>query len=60
MMTKRTDAEEAALTEIARREIAWTMVRKRVRVWVIGGAAVIGAGLFLWREGRDVLTWIFR
>ncbi len=59
-MAKRTEAEEDALTEIARREIAWTMVRRRVRVWLIGGAALIGAGLFLWREARDVLTWIFR
>ncbi len=59
-MTKRTDEEEAALTEMARREIAWTLVRRRARTWVVGGAAVIGAGLILWREGRDLLLWIFR
>ncbi len=59
-MTKRTDEEEAILTELARREIAWTLVRRRARTWVIGGAAAVGAGLFLWREARDALLWIFR
>jgi len=29
-MTRRTEQEEAALTEMARREIAWTLVRPPV------------------------------
>ncbi len=59
-MVKRTEAEEIALTEMARREIAWSLVRRRARAWFIGGATVIGAGLIMWREARDFLTWIFR
>ena len=59
-MVKRTEAEEAALTDMAKREIAWTLVRGRVFRWTIGGAAVLGAGLLMWREGRDLLVWILR
>ena len=59
-MVKRTEAEEDALTEIARRDIAWTLVRGRVFKWVIGSAAVFTAGLFLWREFKDLWIWFFR
>ncbi len=56
----RTPEEEDALTVMARREIAWIVVRSRVRNWAIGGAALIAAVLFLSDQIRALLTWIFR
>ena len=56
----RTPEEEDALTVMARREIAWTVVRSRVRNWAIGGAALIAAVLFLWDQIRTMLMWAFR
>jgi hypothetical protein len=55
-----TPEELAALKAIAKREIAWGVVRGRVRNRVLGIAAIIGATIFLWDQMRAFLMWLFR
>jgi hypothetical protein len=55
-----TPEELEALKAIARREIAWRVVRGRVRNRVLGIAAIVGAVIFMWDKIRELLMWIFR
>ncbi len=55
-----TPEELAALKTIAQREIAWNVVRSRVRYRVLGIAAVAGAVIFLWDQIRSIVVWMFR
>jgi hypothetical protein len=55
-----TPEEVEVLKAIARREIAWRVVRGRVRNRVLGIAAIVGALIFMWDKIRELLMWIFR
>ena len=54
-----TDEEIAALKAIARREIAWGIVRGRVRGRVVSVAALLTAIVFLWDQIRAAAVWLF-
>ncbi len=54
------EEEIAALKAMARREIAWGVVRSRVRNRVIAVAAFLTATLFLWDQIRAALLYFFK